>query len=274
MRHFPLLRNRDTVIRRARPLLQEKSLSSHFSGSIESSKCGVFILCPSTSRNPGVVYCDCNRFPRFTILNSIVKLPMRTAAFRVMSLVALALLTGCTSTVRMMSKKQLQQFDGGPRPVYVTNPEMHREFEILKISGIYQLSSQPDGARLLTLHPIQQYARCGNPLLLTIFTFGVLPGVLPAARAFDYALETDGVVERLEHHLPLYERVSIWEWFVTRNEHKVFAEALAWSSPQRRDSQSAAPNRPSALVAPPRYSSALPAREPQPSAAGSLPLGR
>jgi len=31
--------------------------------------------------------------------------------------------------------------------------------------------------------------------MLTIITFGIVPGVLPAARAFEYDLDTDGVAE-------------------------------------------------------------------------------
>ena len=109
--------------------------------------------------------------------------------------------------------------------MYVTNPELRREYEILRASGIYDLSSQPDGAHLLTLHPVRQYGRCANPLLLTIFTLGIVPGVLPAARAFEYDLHTDVVTE-------------------TCDEQKVLAEALAWSSPERRPNKgAAAPNR-------------------------------
>jgi len=67
----------------------------------------------------------------------------------------------------------------------------------------------------------------------TGLTLGLVPGVLPAARAFAYDLQTDGAVETCEHHLPLYERVSIWEWVLRRDEQKAMAEALAWSSPQQ-----------------------------------------
>jgi hypothetical protein len=42
--------------------------------------------------------------------------------------------------------------------------------------------------------------------MLTIIKFGILPGVLPAARAFEYDLVTDGVAEPYTHYLPLYER--------------------------------------------------------------------
>ncbi len=133
----------------------------------------------------------------------------------------------------MTSKQHLQRFDRGTRPVYVMNPELHREYQILQASGIYLLSSHREAARLLTLHPVRQYGRCGNPLMLTMLTVGIVPGVLPAARAFNYDLKTDGQTETCEHHLPLYERFSIWEWLVRRDDRKVLAEALAWSSLRR-----------------------------------------
>ena len=114
--------------------------------------------------------------------------------------------------------------------MYVTNPELQNEYEILRASEIYSFASQPEGARLLTLHPVRQYGRCGNPLLLSMLTFGIVPGILPADRAIEYELRTDGATERYEHHLPLYERFSIWERLMRSNEQKVMAEALARSS--------------------------------------------
>ncbi len=141
---------------------------------------------------------------------------------------------GCGSTLCMVSKKHLERFQAGAEPVYVTNPQMGREYQILKASGIYQLSDRPQSARRLTLRPIHQYGRCGNPLMLSAITLGIIPGVLPAARTFEYDLDNGTGVESYVHHLPLYERFSIWEWLVRRDEQKVVSEALAWSSRQRR----------------------------------------
>jgi hypothetical protein len=158
-------------------------------------------------------------------------------------LLEVAFCSGCASSLHMASKQHLQRFDGGTRPVYVTNPELHREYQILLASGIYPLSSQREAARLLTLHPVRQYGRCANPLMLTMLTVGIVPGVLPAARAFNYDLQTDGQTQTCEHHLPLYERYSIWEWLARRDEQKVLAEALAWSSPQRSNESLHSPPR-------------------------------
>lgn len=158
---------------------------------------------------------------------------MRAKVLHGQLLIVLLFSCGCGSTLCMESKKHLQHFDGGARPVYVTNPEMRPEYDILKASGIYRLTSQTNGARYLTLQPIHEYGRCGNPLMLSGVTLGIVPGVLPAARTFEYDLETDGFVEPCVHFLPLYERFSIWEWLVPHHEQKVLAEGLAWSARER-----------------------------------------
>ena len=145
-------------------------------------------------------------------------------------LLGLVVSTGCTSSLHLGSARDLPRFNGGARPVYVTNPELKEEYEVLRASGIYPLSTERDGARLLTLHPIVRYGRCGNPLMLTIFTCGIVPGVLPAARVFEYDLQTDGTTETRSHPLALYERFSIWERLLPHNDQRKMAEALARSS--------------------------------------------
>lgn len=144
--------------------------------------------------------------------------------------VIIGALTGCRGTLRTTSKHEHKKFDGGTRPVFVTNPELQREYEVLKASGIYQLSSNPSSPLRLTLHPIRQYGRCGNPLMLTGLTLGIVPGVVSATHAFQYDLESDGKVQELNHRLALYERVSLWEHFVRHDDNAMLAEALTWST--------------------------------------------
>jgi hypothetical protein len=165
---------------------------------------------------------------------SNIQHPIVVSMVRLFLVTAILSLCGCKSTICMESKKDLHRFDGGSQPVYVTNPEMHREYEILKASAIYRLSNEPEGARKLTLRPIQHLGRCGNPLMLSFVTLGIVPGFLPGAQVFEYDLETDGQVERYAHHLPIYERFSSWEWFVFRRGETTLAKALAWSSRRER----------------------------------------
>jgi hypothetical protein len=159
---------------------------------------------------------------------------MRNVLHLVLLAVAMILCNGCKSTLRVESKRHLQPFRGGARPVYVTNPELSREYEILRASKIYPLASEPNGARKLTLQPMWQYGRCANPLMLCGLTLGVVPGVITAPYVFEYTLETDGVHEQRAHRLPLYERFSVWEWLVPRDDQATFGDALAWSKPDER----------------------------------------
>ena len=133
----------------------------------------------------------------------------------------------------MTPKHNLQRFSSDGGPVFVTNPELRREYEILKGSGIYPLTDQPENARKLTLCPLRQYPVCANPLMLTGLTFGIIPGFLPGAKAFEYGLEEGGVSEHYSHRLPVYQRISVWEWLVRSDEDKVFTEALGWSTRYR-----------------------------------------
>lgn len=160
--------------------------------------------------------------------------PVQQIALRLLSVMALAvLLSGCGSTVCMMSKQHLQSFPRDPQPVYVTNPELKRELGMLRASGIFQLSNEPTGERALTLKPIRQYGVCVNPLMLSGLTLGVVPGVLPGNYCFEYELRNGGLTERRSHRLPVYVRYSVWERLSQRDADKVLGEALAWSSLER-----------------------------------------
>jgi hypothetical protein len=70
--------------------------------------------------------------------------------------------------------------------------------------------------------------------MLTIITIGIVPGYLPSAKVFQYDLETDGKLERCMHPLPMYDRISIWEWLIPNHDEKILPEALAWSKCQER----------------------------------------
>src|SRR3954471_19554760 len=107
---------------------------------------------------------------------------MRSSWSFVLLSAALAL-TGCRTTLHLDSRRARHPFDGGSQPVYVTNPAMHPEYEILKASHVYPLTDQTNGARRLTLQPMRHYGDRIHPILLTALTLGVIPGALPAQRS-------------------------------------------------------------------------------------------
>jgi len=174
------------------------------------------------------------RFDQPSVEPKTIAVEASQSAARFILLAMVLLLTGCrTSSLHLESTNQRQRFHDDAGPVFVVNPQMQNEYAILKASKIYQLTNQPAGVRRLTLHPVHRFGRCGNPIMLTYLTFGILPGVLPAARVFEYELETDGVRVQYAHSLPLYERISIWESLTFTSDQKMMAKGLAWSTRQR-----------------------------------------
>lgn len=160
--------------------------------------------------------------------------PAQQIALRFVTVMALAvLLSGCGSTVCMMSKQHLHPFPRDPQPVYVVNPELKRELRILQTSGIFQLSNEPTSVRTLTLKPIRRYGFCANPLMLSGLTLGVLPGAVPGNFCFEYELKSGDLIERRSHRLPVYVRYSVWERLSQRDTDQVLGEALAWSVLER-----------------------------------------
>ena len=70
--------------------------------------------------------------------------------------------------------------------------------------------------------------------MLTIFTFGLVPGYLPGAYDFEYELETDAGPEKFIHRLPVYERFSVWERLLHQDTDSVLSRALKISEREKR----------------------------------------
>jgi len=115
--------------------------------------------------------------------------------------------------------------------VFVTNPELKREYEILRASGIYLIVDETNGVSRLTLEPLACGGGCGLGAAASMFTLGIIPGKIPGRYSFQYELETNGVVEHRVHFLPVYVRLSIWEGLLRplHGEKRIFAKALARS---------------------------------------------
>ena len=144
------------------------------------------------------------------------------------------LLTGCGTTVYVHRTRDSQRLARHPQPVYVTNANLQPEYEMLRASGIFDLSGQPASAPKLTLRTMRRFGQCANPLLLSAMTLGIIPGWLPGNYSFEYDLEVNGQVENRMHMLPVSMRISVWEHLVRSDEQKVLTEALAFSTPASR----------------------------------------
>ena len=140
--------------------------------------------------------------------------------------VSTILFTGCTTNLYLRSGTH-EKFEGGAGAVYVSNPELKNEYRILQRSEIYQLTNSPVGNRRLTLEPLGHGGGCGNPIILSIYTLGIIPSSPVGGRfSFQYEIESNGTVEHRAHYLAVYERFSLWERFIPHNDNKVLGKAL------------------------------------------------
>lgn len=128
-------------------------------------------------------------------------------------IVAILLIQGCTSNL-YLGESGLFKSDVNESKllVYVTNAN-HKNYDVLKRAGIYELSSDEFVSTSLTLLDEDLYLRCGNPMLGAIVTLGILPGYIDASEGFRYSLEEKGLKTEYIHNLHIYQRISIWEWF-------------------------------------------------------------
>lgn len=143
-------------------------------------------------------------------------------------LAALPFLNGCVSSLHIYKHQRLQEPFASTTSVYVTNPELTEEYNLLKKSGIYQIAeTMSRDIHALTLHPLKHHFVCGTgPFSASLITLGLIPISTPSTRDFSYTLAKEGIAQDFTHRLHLYSRVSIWEWFFLKKEATVMSQAL------------------------------------------------
>jgi len=99
------------------------------------------------------------------------------------------------------------RYPGGK--VFVRDPELAEELEILRASGVFEIVSADQANKVVELHPREQAPVCGNPLLLTWATFGLVPATVTVSSTFSFTLEEDGEVSEEQFVLQGERRVSL-----------------------------------------------------------------
>lgn len=97
--------------------------------------------------------------------------------------------------------------------VFVRNPEFAEELEILRASGVFEIVSADQAVKVVELHPQEQAAACGNPLLLTWATGGLVPSTVSIGWTFAFTLQEDGIDSEQRFVLNGERRVSLVQHF-------------------------------------------------------------
>lgn len=140
-------------------------------------------------------------------------------------------LTGCATNLYFHGK-EIDKSLSTPEVVFVTNPD-HNNYEVLKRSEIYILSTDPNTREKLTLIDTEILPKCGVPLLGAIYTLGILPGYIDASEVFFYKIETNGSSKVYQHQLEMHETMSNWEWFAKPFKNDIDTKAKALRNSER-----------------------------------------
>ena len=96
---------------------------------------------------------------------------------------------------------------------FVRNPELAEELETLRASGVFEIVSADQADKVVELHPLEQAGVCGNPLLLTWATGGLVPSTVSIGWIFAFTLQEDGIDSEQRFVLQGERRVSLVQHF-------------------------------------------------------------
>lgn len=117
------------------------------------------------------------------------------------------------------------QYKGEKKTAFIINPELKKEFEILKKSEIFILTddSLNENNLKIKLLPMRKNLTfiCGEPIIASVFSFGQIPVYFPDRYQFQFEEinQKDTIVKKFE--LDVAQQVWFWDMFVF---HKNFTQ--------------------------------------------------
>jgi len=139
------------------------------------------------------------------------------------------LLCSCYSYKIYPKKARTFVYTGEKKKAFILNPELKKEFKILKRSGIYTIVDDNSDTSVIKikLYPITRSFVCGEPILGSLITFGQVPVILPDRYQyqFDEFSKCDTIHKQQE--LQIATRYWFWDMFVfNKNFDKKAAQTL------------------------------------------------
>ena len=119
--------------------------------------------------------------------------------------------SACTSNTYLVHEREPSPYRDKGR-VFVTNPDMSKEYKILSDSNIYTLVGSSDSKTKLTLHPLEKRLSCGNPMLGSALSLGLIPVSVSDKYVFQYEISSGEQKYLYTYDVPVTTRYSLWEW--------------------------------------------------------------
>jgi hypothetical protein len=109
-------------------------------------------------------------------------------------------------------------YTGAKKEAYIVNPELTKEFKILKMAGIFKISDDTLNRSVvrIRLHRLQKDFVCGQPVTASLFTLGQFPVLLPDRYRYGFdEVDQSGTIQR-QYELKIATRFWFWDMFAVR----------------------------------------------------------
>lgn len=125
------------------------------------------------------------------------------------------LLCSCIPSYNVAKEYRNVKADFSKQNVFVANKDLKTEFEILKNSNIYNIVEDSTNTAILKLYPIHSYSPpCGNPMIGSMLTVGLLPSYFPYTETYSYDITENNTTKNYQYKLEVYQ--SLWLFNIFR----------------------------------------------------------
>ncbi|MCW3161130.1 hypothetical protein [Chryseobacterium oryctis] len=101
------------------------------------------------------------------------------------------------------------------KKVFVTNKELKKEYEILRHSKIYEITNDTAYVTRIKLYHMKiSTPYCGNPIIGTVITAGLLPSYFPYNSSYSYDLIENNTTTHHQYHIGVNQ--SFWLFNIFR----------------------------------------------------------
>ena len=132
------------------------------------------------------------------------------------------LLSSCFSYKIFPKEYRSFTYAGEKKNAFIINPELKKEFEILKRSGVFNIVSDSSSESVvkIKLYPLQKNFACGEPIIASWITLGQMPVYLPDRYQYRFDEVEPAITVQRHYELKLAMRYWFWDMFAFKKNFK------------------------------------------------------
>ena len=136
---------------------------------------------------------------------------------RYLLIASVLLLNSCYSYKIFPKEYRKFEYNGQKQVAFIMNPELKRENNILKHSGIFEITSDSSNTNCvrIKLHAVCRTGpMCGEPILAGVFTLGQFPVYFPDQYNYEFEVISQRDTTLKSFQLSVSKRYWFWDMFL------------------------------------------------------------